>query len=121
MAKYLLILLTSLSFSQQTFVKRFVVDCSEGTVIRSNQDLVVKELVFESDMLPMSYNSKLTIINVIGNGSIVSPSSLTDRLPKSDENEPIVELIGDPGKFINLQILKPVKVTYLNNEIIIKK
>ena len=105
----ILLLLTSVCFSQVS-IKRYEVNCSNNTVIRDT--LVVKKLTFVSSMLPMSYNSVLTVYKVSGNGSIVSPSTLTNRRPKKGEQEPKVILEGCPSDFNNLTIGKFVEVEY---------
>jgi hypothetical protein len=91
MIRFLLILLFSCTaFSQPQYYDVYVSDCSQNTVITKHT--IVKLLVFKSEMLPMSYNTKLKLGMIKGKGIIVSPSSLTDRRPKDDEVEPTVIL-----------------------------
>ena len=111
---YFLLLFSTLSFSQEK-VKRYVVDCSQNTVIRSR--IEVKELVFVSGMLPMSYSTEITIHKVIGSGYIVSPSTVTSRRPKPGEHEPKVIVMGCASEFQNLRIGKFVNVEYRCNDI----
>ena len=113
--KYIISLLLFFNFAnaQTDFVKVIDVDCNEGTIIKKGQDISVKHLVFHSSMLPMSYDSKLTVYEVKGTGTIVSPSSVTSRRPKENESEPILILMGTKEEFADLKIGKFVKVTYI--------
>jgi hypothetical protein len=104
---YIAILFSTLAFSQ-TKIKRYEVNCANNTVIRER--IEVKELVFVSEMLPMSYGTELTINKVVGSGTIVSPSTVTTRRPKENEREPLVILKGCRSDFPNLRIGKFVRV-----------
>ena len=100
MIRLLFLLLCSLGFAQADYHEVYIADCSQNTVIR--QHTIVKLLIFDSQMLPMSYNTKLKLGMVKGDGIIVSPSSLTDRRPKEGEVEPTVILTLDPSYYENL-------------------
>jgi hypothetical protein len=106
---YIALLFSTLAFSQ-TKIKRYEVNCANNTVVRDT--IIVKELVFISEMLPMSYNSQLTIYQVTGRGIIVSPSTVTTRRPKPGEHEPRVIIMGCASEFQNLRIGKFVNVEY---------
>ena len=99
--------------NSQDVVRNFIVDCSANSIITENQDLIVKQLCFESEMLPMSYNTRLVVYDVSGQGIIVSPSTVTSRRPKDGENEPKVIVMGCKSDFENLFIGKFVKVIYV--------
>lgn len=81
-------------------------------MVRSGQHLIIKSLVFEGDVLPMSYNSKIEVYNVEGSGTIVSPSSVTSRRPREGESEPVVIFRGDNPSFDAVNIGKFVIVEY---------
>lgn len=103
-----LILIMSLPLS----IKEFRVNCDNGNMVKSGQHLIIKNLVFESDVLPMSYNSKIEVYNVEGFGQIISPSSVTSRRPKNGEQEPIVIFRGDSPSFEAVKIGEFVVVEY---------
>lgn len=67
-------------------------------------------------MLPMSYCSKLTVYRVVGSGAIVSPSTVTNRRPQENEQEPEVIVKGCYKDFPNLTIGKYVRVIYECND-----
>lgn len=104
------LLLTIFCFTQTEYYDVYISDCANNTVIRKNT--VIKKLVFKSNMLPMSYNTKLKLGMVEGTGVIVSPSSLTDRRPKEGESEPIVILTLPIEYYQNLSFGEFVTVIY---------